>query len=132
MNRWALTTLVLVFAAGQVCADDKANPTGTWTWSMGMGGGGGQARTATLKLKLDGGKLTGAMMGRNNQETAIEDASFKDGTISFKITRERNGQKMTTKYEGKLDGDTIKGKTTFDRQGQEQSRDWEAKRKKDA
>ena len=69
MNRWALTTLVLVFAAGQVCADDKANPTGTWTWSMGMGGGGGQARTATLKLKLDGGKLTGAMMGRNNQET---------------------------------------------------------------
>lgn len=87
-------------------------------------------RDVTLKLKLDGDKLTGAMLGRNNQETAIEEASFKDGEVAFSVTRERNGQKFTTKYKGKLDGDTIKGKSEGTRDGQTQSRDWEAKREK--
>jgi hypothetical protein len=128
MKCWALATLVLVVACGQTWADDKANPTGTWTWTMGMGD---RQRTVTMKLKLEGDKLTGAMLGRDNQETAIENGSFKDGTVSFTVTRERQGQKFTTKYNGKLDGDTIKGKITFEREGQEQSVDWDAKRKKD-
>lgn len=127
MTRYAAALVVaLCVFVGTVQADD---PSGTWKWSMG-GGGGGQAREATLKLKLEGDKLTGAMMGRNNQETAIEDASFKDGVVSFSITRERQGQKMTTKYSGKLEGDTIKGKMTTMRDGQENARDWEAKRSK--
>ncbi len=29
--------------------------------------------------------------------------------IAFSVTREFNGNSMTTKYTGKLDGDTIKG-----------------------
>ena len=127
MKRYA-AALVVAFGmfVGTVHADD---PTGTWKWSTG-GGGGGQARESTVTLKLEGDKLTGAMMGRNNQETAISDASFKDGVVTFSITTERNGQKRTRKYSGKLEGDTIKGKTTFDRNGQEQSNDWEAKRSK--
>jgi hypothetical protein len=49
----------------------------TWNWTTtGMGG---QALTTTLKLKLDGDKLTGAVMGRNDQETAIEDATYMNG-----------------------------------------------------
>lgn len=126
MKRYAAALVVAFVFVGTVCADD---PTGTWKWSAG-GGGGGQAREMTLKLKLDGDKLTGALMGRNNQETAISDASFKDGMVSFSITTERQGQKRTTKYSGKLEGDTIKGKATSERNGQEQSRDWEAKRSK--
>jgi hypothetical protein len=39
-------------------------------------------------------------------------AKYKDGELSFTITRERNGQKMTTKYAGKVSGDTIKGSRT--------------------
>ena len=38
---------------------------------------------------------------------------------------------MTTKYTGKVSGDTIKGKTERERDGQTQSRDWEAKRAKE-
>jgi hypothetical protein len=105
----------------------QADPTGTWKWSVEVGG---QTRETTLKLKLEGDKLTGAVVGRNNQETAIEDGKFKDGEVSFKVTRERMGQKFTTKYSGKLSGDTIKGKTEFERDGQVQSRDWEAKKAK--
>jgi len=129
--RRLVTVVLVVGCAGLVTparADDKANPTGTWKWTVSFGG---QSRDATLKLKLDGDKLTGAMLGRDNQETPIEDATYKDGEIAFKVTRERNGQKFTTKYTGKLTGDTIKGKTESERQGQTQSRDWEAKRAKD-
>jgi hypothetical protein len=120
--------VVAIGMTGRANADDKANPSGTWKWSFEAGG---QKREATLKLKFEDGKLTGAMVGRNNNETAIEDGTFKDGEVSFTVTRERNGQKFTSKYKGKLSGDTIKGKTEFERDGKAQSRDWEAKRSKD-
>lgn len=119
--------LVVLGLVTQVQAADKADPTGTWKWSVTFND---QTRDMSLKLKLDGDKLTGTMPGRNNTETAIENATFKDGEISFTVTRERNNQKMTTKYSGKLEGDTIKGKSESERNGQSQSRDWEAKREK--
>jgi hypothetical protein len=130
MRRLAIGAVVLAIAglAAPARAEDKASPTGTWKWTVERGG---QKRESTCKLKLEGDKLTGAMLGRNNQETPIEDGTYKDGAVSFKVTRERNGQKFTTKFTGKLTGDTIKGKTEFERDGQTQSRDWEAKRSKD-
>ena len=127
MRRMLVVTVVLASASllGVARADDKPNPTGTWKYKIMAGG---QARETTLKLKLEGEKLTGALVGRNDQETPIEDAKFKDGEVSFKVTRERNGQKTTTKYAGKLSKDTIKGKIESDRNGQVRSLDWEAKR----
>jgi len=112
---------VLVGAEGK-----QADPTGTWTWSA-PGRDGGQARTVTLKLKLEGDKLTGTVSGRQS-DTAIEDAKLNGDEITFKVTREIQGNKVTQKYAGKISGDTIKGKIAFDRDGQAQSRDWEAKR----
>ena len=129
LHRRALFAMGMAFLliAGTVQAAEKPDPTGTWKWSVTFND---MKRDFTLKLKLDGDKLTGAMLGRNNQETAIEEASFKDGEVAFSVTRERNGQKFTTKYKGKVDGDTIKGKSEGMRDGQTQSRDWEAKREK--
>jgi hypothetical protein len=129
MKRLMVAAIVLAFAAPAVArADDKANPTGTWKWTVNFGG---QDREITLKLKADGDKLTGAIVRANAQETKIDDGTFKDGEVSFTVTRERNGQKFTMKYKGKVSGDTIKGKTEFERDGQPQSRDWEAKRAKE-
>lgn len=119
--------LVVCSLAGTVLAADNADPTGTWKWSVNFNN---QQRDFTLKLKLDGDKLTGTMVGGNNQETAIEDARFNDGEVSFSVTRERNGQKTTINYKGKLDGDKIKGKSEFTRNNEPQSRDWEASREK--
>jgi hypothetical protein len=144
MKRLAVgaAVLALVGLTGVARADDKKpNPTGTWKWSTNFGG---QTRETTLKLKLDGDKLTGAIVA-GDQETAIEEGTYKDGEISFKVTRERNGQKMTMKYTGKVSGDTIKGKIEGaggrggqpgaggaggrgGRGGQGMARDWEAKR----
>jgi hypothetical protein len=129
--RRVLPAVVVVLIAGLLGvarAEDKANPTGTWTWTVKTNNG---ERTVTLKLKLDGDKLTGTMPGRNNQETKIEDGSFKDGEVSFKVTRERNGQKSTTAYKGKITGDTLKGTIESERNGEKQTREFEAKRTKE-
>ena len=126
-----LLTAALVFAlaslAGAARADDKAGPTGTWKWTVERGD---QKFDLTLKLKAEGDKLTGTL-SRNDQETKIEDGTFKDGEVSFTVVREINGNKLTFKYKGKVEGDTIKGKTEFERDGQTMERDWEAKRAKD-
>ena len=116
--------LAAVGSAGLAAADD-ANPTGTWKWSFDRNG---TKIETTLKLKLDGDKLTGSISGRDGKDTDIEDASWsKDsGEVKFSVSRERNGNKTTTKYTGKISGDTITGTTaTGDR-----SRDWKADRSK--
>lgn len=124
----ALLLTATAFSSVQA-EDKKADPTGTWKWTVTRNN---QSRDVTLKLKLDGDKLTGSMPGRDNTEVAIADATFKDNEIAFSVTREFNGNKFTTKYKGKLDGDTIKGTTESVREGQTRTRDWEAKRDKDA
>ncbi len=124
----SLTFCLLLGLVAAVHAEDKkANPTGTWKWSF--TGQNGQTRETTLKLKLEGEKLTGSVSGRNG-DTAIDDAKIKGEEISFSVTREFNGNKMTAKYNGKLSGDTIKGKVETERDGEKRSRDWEAKREK--
>lgn len=128
MKRFAVAIvglLSLVLVSSALAAD--ADPTGTWKWTVMFNN---QSREVSLKLKLDGGKLTGTMPGRNNTETAIEDGKFEGGKISFKVTRERNGQKNTSSYTGELKDDTIKGKIERERNGEKTSRDWEAKREK--
>ena len=123
----------------------------------GQGGQGGQggndqqqqqrpAREATLKLKHDGEKLTGEVTmpaGRGGaggggggnapapEPVKITDGTFKNGEVAFTVTREFNGNSFTTKYKGKLEGDTITGTTETERNGQAQSREWKATRAKD-
>lgn len=127
MKRLLIAPIVLAIVAMAGVARAADDPTGTWKWTAMMGG---QSRDVTLKLKLEGDKLTGSISGRN-ADTEISDATYKDGDIAFSVVRERNGNKVTTKYTGKLSGDTIKGKIENTRaDGTANSRDWEAKRDK--
>jgi hypothetical protein len=129
----AACTILALGAIAQVQAQDKKlDPTGTWTWST-PGRNGGEARQSTLKLKLDDGKLTGTLsspgrQGGQAREATIEDAKLAGDEVSFNVSREFNGNKVTQKFHGKLSGDSIKGKIEFERNGEAQSRDWEAKR----
>jgi hypothetical protein len=125
--------LALGFLSQAQAEDKKADPTGTWTWTMQRQGGGGGERTMTLKLKIEGDKVTGTLdsPGRDGQTRTAEiaDGKLKGDQVSFTVTREFNGNKMTQKYTGTVGADSIKGKIEFERDGQTQSRDWEAKRK---
>lgn len=122
------TCALLTFGASAQAAD----ATGTWTWSR-PGRNGGEAQKLTLALKADGEKLTGTLTSPGRQggepvKTEIADGKVKGDEVSFSVTREMNGNKLTTKYSGKVSADGIKGKTEMERNGQAQSRDWEAKR----
>jgi hypothetical protein len=110
-------------------ADDKALD---GTWKSTFKAPDGTERVTTFKFKLEGDKLTGTASGRNNTEAAIEKGTFKDGTLSFEVTREFNNNKVTVKYTGKLDGDTIKGSREMPGRdgGEPTKRDFEAKREK--
>jgi hypothetical protein len=124
-------TVVVLGLLGTAQGQDAANPTGTWKW-MQQGRGGAQGREIVLKLKLEGDKVTGTMTGRENEEVAIKEGTFKDGTVTFKVTRTFNDNEFTQTYTGKLEGDTLKGKISFEIQGETRERDWEAKRDKAA
>ena len=110
-----------------------ADASGTWTWST-PGRDGGEARKSTMKLKVEGDKVTGtiATPGREGaaRETPITNGKIKGDEISFEVTREFQGNKVTAKYSGKISGDTITGKMETERDGNARSRDWEAKREK--
>jgi hypothetical protein len=115
----ACLTAVVAFAG---------DPTGTWKWST--PGRDGQTFESTLKLELKDGKLTGAVSGRRG-ETPISAGVFKDDTVTFSVEREFNGNKFTTKYSGKLEGDSIAGSQESVRpDGELMKRDWNAKRAK--
>jgi hypothetical protein len=127
MKRIVAAAVVLVFVGLVSTARAAEDPTGTWKWSTTFGD---NTIESTLKAKLEGDKLTGVYVGRNNTESPISDGTFKDNVVKFNVVREFNGNKFTINYSGTISGDTIKGKSSFDRDGQAQERDWEAKRQK--
>ncbi len=117
----------LLVTANVHAQDKKIDPTGKWSYTS--PGRDGATRTNSFTLKLVDGKLTGAVSGRQ-QETPIEDAVIKGDEVSFKVTREFNGNKMVSKYTAKISGDTMKGKTSSDRGGETREREFEAQREK--
>jgi hypothetical protein len=121
-----------IVALGAACfltvAAFAGDPTGTWSWTApGRNGNPGRPAKATLALK--DGALTGSVSGRQG-DTPIADATFKDDAIAFSVTREFNGNSITTKYTGKLDGDKITGSMELPGMNGGESRkvDWTATR----
>lgn len=131
-----LAAIVAVFCLSVNVFAAAGPVTGTWKWTV-QGRQGGQGFEQVLKLEEKDGKLTGTLVGRDagqftTPDTAITDASLVDGTVKFTVTREFNGRSFSTKYEGKLEGDTIKG--TYERPGfgggEPSKTEWIAKRVK--
>ncbi|HEY2910876.1 MAG TPA: hypothetical protein VGI99_11560 [Gemmataceae bacterium] len=114
---------------GAVQAADKNDPTGTWKWTTGGKGGKGKAREQTGKFTVKGDKVTGTVSGGKN-DTEISEGTFKDGKISFTVTREFNGNKFVSKYSGTVKGDAIKGTIERTFNDKDTKSDWNAKREK--
>jgi hypothetical protein len=121
------------FAVAAFAAD--ASPAGTWKWTPpGRGGNPGVERTLILEVKE--GKLMGTLKGFSGgqfevPDVKIDEAAIKDGTVSFSVTNEFNGNKFTSKYTAKLEGDTLTGSVERPgRDGGMTKTDWVAKRAK--
>jgi opacity protein-like surface antigen len=108
----ALRIIAATFVAAclMTAAAAAANIAGNWKWtSQGRNG----AQDYTAKFALADGKLTGSVVapgfgGGEPMTIDISDATFTDGTVTFSVVRDFNGNKFATKYTGKLDGDAIK------------------------
>ena len=109
-------------------AQAAADPNGTWKWKFTTQGG--QEFELSLTLKVEGEKLTGAVTLPMGDSFDIKDGTFKNDEVTFQTAVERNGNTFTTKYKGKVEGDTIKGTTERERDGQVNTRDWNATREK--
>jgi hypothetical protein len=138
-----MKSLPRIFAAfAAVCLTASAalaDASGTWKWQeqgRGGGGGGGTPREVTATLSEKDGKLTGKISrpGRdgNTTTTEISNGSVKGEMVSFSLEREYNGNKVVTKYSGKLSGDTITGQSESPGRdgGEPTKREWVAKRAK--
>ena len=110
-----------------VNAADKDDPTGTWTIRSKIGK---KAYDQTLKIENKDGTVTGTITS-GNKVTKIADGKFKDGELTFNLTVEAKGVKVTTKYAGKVTGDAIKGTSTTEYDGKEYKSDFEGKREKE-
>lgn len=126
-----LLLFVTVFGAAALTAV-AADPSGTWKFTA--GGPNGRSMESTLTLNLTGGQLSGWIENRAGK-TAIENARFADDQLSFSVQREFGRRlrktKLTVRYSGKLEGDTIAGTIeTTGRKKQPISIPWEAKRQK--
>jgi hypothetical protein len=115
LRRWNFILALLSFAVLVLAAvplaqaqDQKSDVTGTWKWSQEGPGG---SMEFTLKLKQDGEKLTGTITGFQGEESPIEDGKVKEGTTSFKVTRDFGGRTMVTTYTGKVSGGSLKAKS---------------------
>lgn len=118
-----LATLLLL-ACTTVNAADKGFA-GKWLYSWERQG---MKVETTFELKQDGDKVTGTVSGMNGTKTDISDVVLKDGLLTFKVVRERNGNKFAQDYSAKVDGDTMKGKISMEFMGEKRERDFEAKR----
>jgi hypothetical protein len=143
LRRTFAALAALCIASLALAAD--ASGTYKWTQQGGRGrggnagggqGGGGQPQELTLVLAMKDGKLTGkvTMPGRGGGEPVtaeIKDAKMTGDEIAFSVERQgRNGNAMVTKYQGKLEGDTIKGQIEMPGFGGGEPRkvDWVAKK----
>lgn len=103
-----------------------AGVAGTWRWSVQTPRG---ERQYALRLRQRFQKVSGTV-SVDGRETPISNARLVGTQLSFTVTREIGGQKVTMRFSGRVRGDTITG--TVDIQGGRFAgkRDWVAKRNK--
>ncbi len=124
--------IALLFTCGApfAFAEEKADPTGTWKWERSFND---REMSFTLHLtRQDDGKLAGTYSvkrGDNEREPLeLEDVKLEGKTLTFSVTRSRNGNEFTVKYTGAVDGDSITGTTLASWGDQDREFEWTAVR----
>ena len=97
----------LLFATAAILATSMlalgADATGKW-----QGTATGKGAPQTFNLKQSGSNLTGTVEGGRGGPVDIKNGKVDGDNISFDVTREVQGNAMTFKYSGKIEGDALK------------------------
>jgi hypothetical protein len=121
--------LFVVLSAGAAETNDEPKLDGLWKWSLTMPDG--TKADPKAKLKREGDTLSGTSIPRPGMAVPITDGKIDGDKVSWTILREAAGRKVTTRYEGRVKGDTIKGAIHSDWAGETRRYDWSAKRAPD-
>jgi len=122
--------------AAETSINSNAEPKsvdGEWKWDQKRAAG-SNAVERRLKLTIKNGKLEGTVFGGQFGQFKIADAEissgeFKNGRITFLIATKTGDKERMTKYEGVVEGNSIKG--TYERLGRDgtpMKREWNATR----
>ena len=107
-------------------AHRSVGATGTWKWSTSFGGG--PRLESRLTLKQEAEKLTGKLTSARGTDSDIKKGKIKKGDVYFEVERERDGEKLVSRYYGKLSGNKIHGKMEVNFSGEPRTNTWEAVR----
>jgi hypothetical protein len=106
-----LGSVAVLIVAGIVTAEPPTpsrrsnRDLGTWKWSV------NRNLVMTLRLKREGERLTGVLIGNDGPENEIQDGTYDDGKISFRVTSVAGKGNVTAEYAGILAGTVINGGT---------------------
>jgi hypothetical protein len=116
---FALALALVVWSGAAIAADQAANVAGSWTMSV-------QTRRGTMDqamtIQQDGNTIKGTLQGRRG-DTPFQ-GSVDGNKITFNVTRQTQRGTFTMKYDGTIDGDSMKGTASNGRFNM----DWTAKR----
>ncbi|MFA0765302.1 MAG: hypothetical protein BDTLLHRC_000255 [Candidatus Fervidibacter sp.] len=101
-----------------------AGVAGTWRWSVPTARG---ERQYVLRLRQRFQKISGTVT-TDGEETPISDAQLNGNQIRFTVVRDIRGQKVTMRFSGRVNGDTIRGSVDIQGGPFAGKRDWVAKR----
>lgn len=113
-------------------APDSANGadplSGDWVGTM--NGPNGDPVSLPIVLKLEGMKITGKFARGQDTWLNIEDGKLDGNSFQWTVKRDRpNGETMTYKMSGTIDGGTLNGSVVTALNGQDVTMKWTAKRK---
>jgi hypothetical protein len=91
-----MTALIAVASCVALAADIDGK------WTATMQGRDGGTQTQTLILTASGTSLTGSLDGGRGGAVDISDGTVDGNNVSFKVTRNFNGNQFTQQYKGTL------------------------------
>ena len=123
----AMTCLICCALTTLAHAEDKkvmVDPSGTWRWSFEING---NSIDNVLKLNTDeDGRLTGTLEARGIKMD-VHEGQVSGNQVSFQVEVEHD-QKITVRFEGKIEADKIDGELKAKGDGEEREFPWEATR----
>lgn len=112
-------------AAAKPVPDARVGGDWVWKWE----GRDGASRESLITFKQDGKKLSGKMVRGEREPVEFSGGKVTGNQIEFAVVRESARGNFSAKYEGKLEGDTIKGKMVGKMGDRTFDRDWVITRK---
>lgn len=101
-----------------------AGVAGTWRWSVSTPQG---ERRYALRLRQRFQKISGSVIA-DGQEIPISDAQLFGNHLHFMVAQQIQGQKVTMRFRGQVNGNTIHGSVDIQGGPFAGRRDWQAKR----